>query len=36
MTVVNGASTFWFTHGIETENNAHYFTPIGTLFCGIE
>jgi len=34
--VMNDASTIWFTFRVEAENNSHRFTPIGTLFCGIE
>ncbi len=36
VTVMNDASTFWFKCGVETKNNSHRFTPIGTLFCCIE
>lgn len=33
---MNHTSTFWFTCRVETKNNFHRFTPIGTFFCGIE
>lgn len=36
MTVMNDTSTFWFTRRVKTKNNSYCFTPIGTLFCGIE
>lgn len=34
--VMNDASTIWFTCRVETKNNSHRFTPIGTFFCCIE
>ena len=36
VSVMNDASTIWFTCSVQTKNNSHRFTPIGTLFCGIE
>ena len=36
VTVIHDTSTFWFTCRVETKNNSHCFTPIGTFFCGIE
>lgn len=36
VTVMNDTSTSWFTRRVETKNNSHCFTPIGTFFCSIE
>lgn len=36
MTVMNDASTIWFACRVETKNNSHRFTPVGTLFCCIK
>ncbi len=36
VTVMNDASTIWFTCRVQIKNNSHCFTPIGTFFCCIE